>query len=368
MEDMVNSKVLEFNLEKSNYVIIGNKKARKTLRDKIKKSPLTLCGKVMEESKSVKFLGDYISHNVKESIHETVKKRIVVAKFSLVELRTVIEDSRASTIGGINVALDIFDTAILPAVIHNCETWIEMSPKTMKILDDFYNSFFRCILRCCSGTPKVNFYWQTGSTRMENIILSKQLMFFHHLANLPVESLAGEVFRIQLENSIPGIVTKCKDHIEKMGNPNPEVETKRSWKTKVKKYIATKNRNELLTESKKYKKLNHDELAQENFERKPYFYELNLENLRIMFKIKSQVVPTIRKNFSRKYRDKSLECPSCRNLNPSPSIPAEDTQHHLITECPAFTDIGTEKDMGNNKDLAEFFKAIIQHRMDNNED
>ena len=138
--------------------------------------------------------------------------------------------------------------------------------------------------------------------------------------------------------------------------------------TKVKKYIATKNRNELLTESKKYKKLNHDELAQENFERKPYFYELNLENLRIMFKIKSQVVPTIRKNFSRKYRDKSLECPSCRNLNPSPSIPAKDTQHHLITECPAFTDIRNEKDMGNDKDLAEFFKAIIQHRMDNNED
>ena len=74
MEDMVNRKVLEFNLEKSNYVIIGNKKARKTLRDKLEKNPLTLCGREMKESQSIKFLGDFLNFNLKESVHETVKK------------------------------------------------------------------------------------------------------------------------------------------------------------------------------------------------------------------------------------------------------------------------------------------------------
>ena len=88
----------------------------------------------------------------------------------------------------------------------------------------------------------------------------------------------------------------------------------------------------------------------------------------MMFKIKSEVVPTIRKNFSRKYRDKSLACPSCREFWPKLFSPVEDTQHHLITECPAFVDLRKYKDMENSEHLAEFFKAVIQHRMENNHD
>ena len=136
MEKMVKSKVLEFNLDKSTFVIIGNKKARKALKGKLSKNPLHLCDTEMLETKSVKFLGDLICSNLSESVHETVKKRLAIAKYSIVELRTVIEDSRASKIGGINIALDIFNSAILPSVLHNCETWSDISRKTMKLLDD----------------------------------------------------------------------------------------------------------------------------------------------------------------------------------------------------------------------------------------
>ena len=60
MEKMAKSKVLEFNLEKSNFVIIGNKKARKALKEKMRKNPLLLCDTEMREATSVKFLGDLI--------------------------------------------------------------------------------------------------------------------------------------------------------------------------------------------------------------------------------------------------------------------------------------------------------------------
>ena len=192
-------------------------------------------------------------------------------------------------------------------------------------------------------------------------------MFYHHLANLPRNSLAGEVFQIQLENSLEGIITKCREHVNKMGDPNPTDDTKRTWSNKVKKYIVDKNRVVLLNDIRRYKKLSYEDLSKEKFERKFYFSELDLESVRLMFKIQSKVVPTVRKNFSSKYRNKSLSCQSCKNLNPSFSNPQEDTQHHLITECPTFEDIRKNKDMKNSKHLTEFFKYIIQHRIDNDE-
>ena len=60
MEDMINRKVLKSNIEKSDYVIIGNKTRRK-LKDELKKNPLKICGEDMEEAKSVKYLEDRIS-------------------------------------------------------------------------------------------------------------------------------------------------------------------------------------------------------------------------------------------------------------------------------------------------------------------
>ena len=153
IEEMINMKVLEFNVEKSSYVIIGNKKERKKLKEQLNKQPLLLCGEPMKEVKSVKYLGDWVSFDLKDSIHETVLKRIGVAKHSIYELRTIVEDSRAYSIGGINVALSIFDAAIVPMLLHNAETWFGITKKTFKVLTDFFNSFFHCILRVSSGCP-----------------------------------------------------------------------------------------------------------------------------------------------------------------------------------------------------------------------
>ena len=81
-----------------------------------------------------------------------------------------------------------------------------------------------------------------------------------------------------------------------------------------------------------------------------------------MFKIKSQVLPTIRKNFPRKYRADSLLCPSCRNLDLTSQ--KEDSQKHLITECPAFDDFKMNRDSKNNDlDIVEFFKDVIKYRI-----
>ena len=85
--------------------------------------------------------------------------------------------------------------------------------------------------------------------------------------------------------------------------------------------------------------------------------------MRMKFKITSEVVPTVRKNFSRKYRRSSLLCPSCRNT----SNQKEDTQVHLIFECPAFEDLRKDKNMENDQHLTDFFKAVVAYRIEHDE-
>ena len=48
----------------------------------------------------------------------------------MIEIRNIIEDSRAEKIRGINVAFHIFEAAILSRLLYTGETFIGLSKKT----------------------------------------------------------------------------------------------------------------------------------------------------------------------------------------------------------------------------------------------
>ena len=117
MEEVVGKKGLEFNYEKSMFMVMGNKKSRARLEKEIEKSPIMLGDQVMKEVKVMKYLGENISFNLEESVHHTVTKRAEIAKHTIYELRTVIEDTRATTLGGLDVAFNIWNAGILPMIL-----------------------------------------------------------------------------------------------------------------------------------------------------------------------------------------------------------------------------------------------------------
>ena len=96
-------------------------------------------------------------------------------------------------------------------LLYNGEMFVEMSKKTEKELDNFFNFFLRKILRVCTGCPIQNLYWQTGFLKAGNIILAKKLNFCHHLSNLPEDSLGREVYDCQKDGSLPGLVLEVKE-------------------------------------------------------------------------------------------------------------------------------------------------------------
>ena len=158
MEELVGKKSLKLNFDKSSYVIMGNKKSKRIMSLQLKKTPLMLNNKEMQEEKMIKYLGDFLASNLEESVHNTVVKRASIARHSIYEIRSVVEDTRADRAGALNIAFDLWEQGLLGMILYNSETWVSMKKKTLKVLDDLFHLFCRVVLRTSVSCPKVSFY------------------------------------------------------------------------------------------------------------------------------------------------------------------------------------------------------------------
>ena len=147
----------------------------------------------------------------------------------------------------------------------------------------FLNNFFQQIFRISSGCPIANFYWQTGFLQAGNLILLKKLNFYHHLSNFSEDSLGRIILDLQIQNSLPGLHQELEKHILKITDQDIRSISKNVWQRKTKTYINEKNRQDPLEDIKGYKKLDFEKLSKESFERKPHFYSMNLEYVRMKF-------------------------------------------------------------------------------------
>ena len=253
LETLIAKKSLQFNLEKSSFLVMGNKTTRKELYKQLEKSPLTLCNKDMKEVKVLKYLGDHLSFSLEDSAHQTVVKRAAVAKMACYEIRTIIEDSRADRMGALDLAFTFWEQSVVPMLIFNCESWLSLQKKTIRILDNLFHTFCRIIFRVSAGCPVLSFYWQSCSLKMENMILERKLNFIRHLANLPEGEIARTIFDIQVDQNI-GIYRELKEHLDQLGISNLQSVSKWQFKKAVKKYAFERNKSELLSQAKEYKK------------------------------------------------------------------------------------------------------------------
>ena len=137
---------------------MGSNKVTKRIRKDLEDNPLKVYNEPMKQVTQLKYLGETICSTPEESIHQTLLKRIALAKKSIFEIRAVIEDRRAYHIGGFNLALEIWDGAISSMLYTNGETWGNLPKKSMKLLEDLYILVYRSLLQSQSGSPKVNYF------------------------------------------------------------------------------------------------------------------------------------------------------------------------------------------------------------------
>ena len=125
----------------------------------------------------------------------------------------------------------------------------------------------------------------------------------------------------QSNNSLPGLFQEMEEHLVALGVTNLRDVSKYTYKKKVKEYVVKLNREDLLADIGKYKKLDLSKLSNEAFERNPYIDKLSLEDGRMRYRIEARLVPTILGNYPSKYRRQgvSLAYPLCSASPPRTS-------------------------------------------------
>ena len=360
MECVAATKLLDFNVDKSCYIVIGKKKRRQEIIKQIEANPIELCGSRMKESESVKYLGDYLScKGLQDSAFLTISRRKRLVSRSSFEIRSVVEDCRSHTVGGISAGLDLWEIAVIPMTLYNSETWQEIDTATINILEKLQYDFLRCLFAVGSGCPLPLLLSESGSILMELRILQKKVLFLHHLEHLEDGSLAKEVFREQTRLGLPGIHTECSNFLARFGLHNLHRYNKMQFKKVVKENIKMLNKERVIEMAKKkqYKKVSIETLSADDFIRKSYLSEMNVSDARIRFKVSSHMLQTVKMNFQSdpEYKGDLWSCDDCGKI---------DTQKHLL-HCEGYSAFRQDKNLSLDADLVSYVKSVLKHRLDN---
>ena len=365
METMAETKLLNFNMEKSCYIVFGSKTSRNTIKEEVAANPVKLCGADMVQEEQAKYLGDQLCGlGLAESVVATVSKRRGIVTRTIYEIRAVIDDCRSNTAGGITAGIDIWEMAVIPMLIYNAECWLDISEKTIDELDKLRIMFLKCLFAVGSGCPTPLLLSETGMLSMRWRVLGKKLLFLHHVSTLPDTALAKQIFQVQSKLKLPGLVSECHDFLIEHDISDISAYTKTQWKKMIKGKIRVHNKLSILDKVKNegYKKVKHEELKDEEFTPKNYLSELCVTKARLRFKIKSKMTPTVKMNFpsDTQYTRDLWSCPGC-------SIPGDvmgnrDTQQHVLI-CLAYEEFRDGKDLTKDKDIVKYFEQVIQKRL-----
>ena len=130
-----------------------------------------------------------------KSVEATVrlrKGRVIAAIF---EVRGIIKDYRMQCIGGMMAAVDLFELAIIPALLNNSESWTDITPDALDVLEELQLMFLRIMLRVPVGTPKLAMKWDFGMLGMKFRIMIRKLTFINNIMHQDSKSLAKQVLK-----------------------------------------------------------------------------------------------------------------------------------------------------------------------------
>ena len=134
---------------------------------------------------------------------------------TIMDVKSIVDDKRSNSIGGLMVGLDVFKLSIIPFLLNNSETWDYIPQEAMDILQKVRNTFFCALMGTpIKGTPKPSLLWETGSLSIRMRIVEKKPNFYYHLKNLKKSSLASRILDIQEKCNFPGLSKECKELLD----------------------------------------------------------------------------------------------------------------------------------------------------------
>ena len=199
-------KQLEIHPKKSGFMIFGSEQFKAASRLDVEKCPVML-GKVMlEEKLTDKYLGDILSsQGLSASVEASIRDREAKIKGSIYELRALTEDFMMQAVGGMQSAIDLYESCIIPSLLSNCGMWVEMSRKAEDMLDMLQDTFGRVLLSLPLSAPKASLRAALGLMGMKWRVWEAKILLAQAILRQEEGGLAREVLEEQLAMGWPGL-------------------------------------------------------------------------------------------------------------------------------------------------------------------
>ena len=356
MDMLASLSQLSYHREKSCYILMGTKKQKMEMREEIKVKPLRCGSFETQEKEADKWLGFWLhTDGLSASVARTVEEREKKIKGALFEAVALVEDYRAVRISGFQTAIDLWELAILPSLLHGCEIWTDISKETEKKLEDLQVFYLSLVLQVGPGTPRVGLLAQTGLMSMKYRIWVEKAMMILHLRVLDEESLASRIWTEQRNWGWPGLTREVSSICKALNIPDMnEIDFEVSEKKQIRKMVseACREKDEIDMKSKMGSKC--EEMKDQDCRIKPYLKELNLYEARELFKIKSHMIK-LRGNYKNMPSNKAAGwlCIGCNS--------AIEVNSHIMT-CNFYEDDKSGLDLDTDKGLVEFFRRVMEKR------
>ena len=123
-QKLMGSKMLELNVSKSIYMIVGRKKNVSKIRKEIESNPMLYNGTTLKENENEKWLGGDVLDvkGSKASTLSSINERTHRIYNIMNETVAIIEDGRVNRIGSMKSAKKIWEMAIVPPLLNNSGT------------------------------------------------------------------------------------------------------------------------------------------------------------------------------------------------------------------------------------------------------
>ena len=222
---------------------------------------------------------------------------------------------------------------------------------------NYTTTMFKNLLAVPHSVPTPALRSELGCLSMEERIHCRKLNFIYHVISIGNSTLANEIYELQRNFNLPGLVQECRKLMSKYGLPNIIDEnvmmSKMQWKTIVKKKVGEHSGKHLLAKFSEYSKLRDGPLMEGGLNLKPYIQSLKLCDARTMFRIRTSMMPSqFNMKNNPKFASKLWKCDSCQRI---------DSQSHILW-CPFVAPLRERKDVQNDTDLVEYFKEVFEIR------
>ena len=239
IDETLKGKLLSLNYDKSKFVIIGSAKERAEMEKILELDPIKMGNVKIDQTLMEKYLGDLIHQlGCQRSIQETINERIRKLKTTCDEIIKTSDSPWMGSLRNSETPFKLFEARVIPALLNNCESWIDIQNKHIKDLQDFQDEFIRRVLHLPPQTTKAIINWDIGMMPMKWRIAGKKLQYMRKVQLKGDDSITKKALEQEVKTGTKGLAHECMELSKELGIQN--VMNGNTSKTLIKRTIAKK--------------------------------------------------------------------------------------------------------------------------------